>query len=119
MLQIEKLDETTTLTLNRPKQRNALDAAVIDSLTHAIEEAEADAGTRCLVIRGAGGNFSAGRDLTRPPERKLTSALAADEAWTKVNRILHTMSKPTVALVEGYAVAGGFTLAMICDFVLA
>ena len=119
MLQIEKLDETTTLTLNRPKQRNALDAAVIDSLTHAIEEAEADAGTRCLVIRGAGGNFCAGRDLTRPPERNLTSALAADEAWTKVNRILHTMSKPTVALVEGYAVAGGFTLAMICDFVLA
>ena len=119
MMQIEKLDGATTLTLNRPKQRNALDAAIIDGLTQTIEEAEADAETRCLVIRGAGGNFCAGRDLTRPPDRDLASALAADETWTKVNRLLHTMSKPTVAVVEGYAVAGGFTLAMICDFVLA
>ena len=119
MMQIEKLDGATTLTLNRPKQRNALDAAIIDGLTQTIEEAEADAETRCLVIRGAGGNFCAGRDLTRPPDRDLALALAADETWTKVNRLLHTMSKPTVAVVEGYAVAGGFTLAMICDFVLA
>ncbi len=119
MVQIGKQDGATTLILNRPKQRNALDAGVIEGLIQAIEEAEADPDTRCLVIRGAGGNFCAGRDLTRPPERDLPSALAADETWTKVNRLLHTTSKPTVAVVEGYAVAGGFTLAMICDFVLA
>ena len=119
MVQIGKQDGATTLILNRPKQRNALDADVIDGLIQAIEEAEADSATRCLVIRGAGGNFCAGRDLTQSPDRSLASSLAADETWTKVNRLLHRMSKPTVAVVEGYAVAGGFTLAMICDFVLA
>ena len=119
MVQIGKRDGATTLILNRPAQRNALDADVIDGLIQAIEEAEADSATRCLVIRGAGGNFCAGRDLTRAPDRDLAAALAADETWTKVNRLLHRMSKPTVAVVEGYAVAGGFTLAMICDFVLA
>ncbi|MBT4488533.1 MAG: enoyl-CoA hydratase/isomerase family protein [Rhodospirillaceae bacterium] len=119
MVQIGKQDGATTLILNRPKQRNALDAGVIDGLIQAINEAEADNETRCLVIRGAGGNFCAGRDLTRAAPRDLASSLAQDETWTKVNRLLHTMSKPTVAVVEGYAVAGGFTLAMICDFVLA
>jgi enoyl-CoA hydratase/carnithine racemase len=119
MVQIGKQDGVTTLILNRPKQRNALDAGVIDGLIQAIEEAEADHDTRCLVIRGAGGNFCAGRDLTHPPERNLAAVLAADETWTKVNRLLHRINIPTVAVVEGYAVAGGFTLAMICDFVLA
>ncbi len=119
MVQIGKQDGATTLILNRPAQRNALDAGVVEGLIKAIEDAEADAATRCLVIRGAGGNFCAGRDLTQSPDRGLASALAADETWTKVNRLLHRMSKPTVAVVEGYAVAGGFTLAMICDFVLA
>ena len=119
MVQIGKQDGVTTLILNRPKQRNALDADVIDGLIQAIEEAERDSATRCLVIRGAGGTFCAGRDLTKSPERALAAALAADETWTKVIRLLHTMSKPTVAVVEGYAVAGGFTLSMICDFVLA
>ncbi len=119
MVQIGKQDGVTTLILNRPKQRNALDAGVIDGLIQAIEEAEADNATRCLVIRGAGGNFCAGRDLSMAPERDLAAALAADETWTKVNRLLHRINIPTVAVVEGYAVAGGFTLAMICDFVLA
>ena len=119
MVQIGKQDGATTLILSRPKQRNALDSGVIDGLIQAIEEAEADSATRCLVIRGAGGNFCAGRDLTNSPDRSLSAALAADETWTKVIRLLHRLSKPTVAVVEGYAVAGGFTLAMICDFVLA
>jgi len=119
MVQIGKQNGVTTLILNRPKQRNALDAGVIQSLIQAIEEAEADDATRCLVIRGAGGNFCAGRDLSMAPERDLGAVLAADETWTKVNRLLHRMTKPSVAVVEGYAVAGGFTLAMICDFVLA
>ena len=119
MVQIGKQDGATTLILNRPKQRNALDADMIEGLIQAIEEAESDDATRCLVIRGAGGHFCAGRDLMRPPDRDLASALAADETWTQVNRLLHRMTKPTVAVVEGYAVAGGFTLAMICDFVLA
>ena len=76
MVQIGKQDGATTLILNRPKQRNALDAGVIDGLIQAIEEAEADSATRCLVIRGAGGNFCAGRDLTNSPDRSLSAALA-------------------------------------------
>ncbi|MDP6344899.1 MAG: enoyl-CoA hydratase/isomerase family protein [Alphaproteobacteria bacterium] len=119
MIEIDKTAGVTTLTLNRPQQRNALNADIVTGLAQAIPEAEADGTCRCLVIRGAGGNFCAGRDLGKPPERGLDQALAADEVWTGVNRSLHLMNKPTVAVVEGYAVAGGFTLAMSCDFVLA
>ena len=110
----------TTLMVARPTKRNALSWAIIDELANAIDAAEADSDCRCLVITGEGDHFVAGRDLSEASaDVSLDEALANDEAYTRIFTTLRNMSKASVALVRGYAVAGGFTLAMGCDFVLA
>ena len=109
----------TTVRLNRPQRRNALDTAAILALGDALAAAEADAHCRVLRLEGTGGHFCAGRDLDSGGGGDLSSVLAWDEAWTRIYRLLRRSAKPSVAVVEGYAVAGGFTLAMACDFVLS
>ena len=110
----------TTLLINRPERRNALDHASVKALSTAIADAEAEATCRCIVLRGAGGTFSSGRDLADARhDAPLAEILAYDEDWTDVLHLLAGLSKPSVAIVEGHAVAGGFTLAMGCDFVVA
>jgi enoyl-CoA hydratase len=110
----------TTVTLDRPERRNALDAVMIRELSAALAAAEADAGCRCVVIKGAGGTFCSGRDLGAAAGLQgLAPVLEYDDAYTRIFAQLAVLPKPSVAVVEGYAVAGGFTLAMGCDFVLA
>jgi enoyl-CoA hydratase/carnithine racemase len=120
MIDLEQVDAVTTLVINRPERRNALDHAGVKALSAAIADAEADAECRCLALRGAGGTFSSGRDLgDARHDAPLADILAYDEDWTDIFHLLHGLSKPSVAVVEGHAVAGGFTLAMGCDFVIA
>lgn len=109
----------TTVVMHRPQRRNALDTAAFVALGDAIADAESDPGCRVLRLQGRGGTFCAGRDLADGAGGDLSAVLAWDEAWTRIFRLLRHAAKPSVAVVEGYAVAGGFTLAMACDFVLA
>ena len=110
----------TSLVVNRPEKRNALDRATIRELADGIEAAEADPDCRCLLIAGHGEHFVAGRDLDEASaDIGLDDALAPDNVYTRIFTTLRAMSKPSVAVVRGYAVAGGFTLSMGCDFVLA
>ncbi len=120
MTRILKRGGVTTITLNRPQQRNALNEDVIRRLDVAVTEAGEDPNCRCLVIKGEGANFCAGRDLGEAnKDMPLEDILAYDELWAKVIGTIRTIPQPSVAVVRGYAVAGGFTLAMACDFVLA
>ncbi len=120
MIRTERKGAVTTLLLDRPEARNAFDGDMVLGLGDGIAEAEADGGCRCLVIKGAGEHFCAGRDLTQPGAAgRLADARQRDSAWVRLFHLLHRMAKPSVAVVRGYAVAGGFTLAMGCDFVLA
>jgi enoyl-CoA hydratase/carnithine racemase len=107
------------LTIDRPRRRNALDSNAMSELSGALADFEKDAALRALVIRGAGGSFSAGRDLKEAADLPIDRALEQHSAWTDVFRCLRRLPFPSVAVVEGYAVAGGFTLAMGCDFVIA
>jgi len=119
---IKKSDEdhVTTLVVSRPEKRNALNWATIRQLADGIDDAEANPDCRCLVITGDGEHFVAGRDLEEAnANATLDETLANDEAYTRIFTKLRGMSKPTVSVVRGYAVAGGFTLSMGCDFVLA
>lgn len=110
----------TMVTLARPERRNALDEGMIRDLSAALAAADADADCRCLVLKGAGGTFCSGRDLGAAAGLQgLAPVLAYDEAYTQIFLRLASLTKPSVAVVQGYAVAGGFTLAMGCDFVLA
>lgn len=120
MVVVEKAGPVTALVMSRPERRNALDHASVKALGAGIADAEADAGCRCLVIKGAGGTFCSGRDLgDARADAPLAEILAYDEDWTDILHLLRGMSKPSLAVVEGHAVAGGFTLAMGCDFVIA
>jgi methylglutaconyl-CoA hydratase len=107
----------TTLTLNRPERRNALNVELLEQFCAAIRVAEADTGQRVLVIRGAGTVFCSGLDLAEAtqPERAEASA----EAVAHALRALATTRLITIATVQGAAIAGGAGLMSACDLAVA
>lgn len=107
------------LTINRPRTRNALNSEVMFCLRAEIQALIEPGNARALVICGSGGSFSSGRDLKEAETMPLPEASKQHEAWADVFRALHQLPIPSIAIVEGHAVAGGFTLAMGCNFVLA
>lgn len=108
-----------TMVIDRPRRRNALDSHTMDAIANGLAGLESKPNVHALVIRGSGSTFSAGRDLKEAGELSLEQALSQHASWTGVFRILRRLPFPSVAAVEGFAVAGGFTLAMGCDFVIA
>src|SRR5690606_25290808 len=111
-----------TLTLNRPEKRNALDAATVEALPAALDQARLEATVRVIALRGAGKDFCAGADLD---ELLASVALAPEENERAARRLgevfarIRELEKPVVALVQGRALAGGAGLATGCDLVLA
>ncbi|MEW2360194.1 enoyl-CoA hydratase-related protein [Spirillospora sp. NPDC029432] len=106
-----------TLTLNRPRRRNAIDANLWAALGDALTAAGRDRGVRALVITGAGGAFCAGADLSGG-----VSAGHPLERMRDVNEVallLHELPKPSIARVDGVAVGAGWNLALGCDLVVA
>ncbi len=112
-------DGLTVVALNRPQRRNALDDAAMAGLRDAFVAAAGEPGLRCLVLKGTGGVFSAGRDLKQAADLDADAALAQHAAWGEAFQALRRLPAPSVAVVEGAAVAGGFTLAMATDFLIA
>lgn len=107
-------DFVAVLTINRPEKRNALSAAVVSALWQRLEEAEADTAVRVLVITGSGDKaFCAGADLMGGVGKGGTAEYA-----TLLKRLTR-FSKPTVARVNGYCLAGGMGLMLACDIVIA
>jgi len=120
MLDVEWAGAVTQLTLNRPESRNALTPELTAAIHEAVVVADSDPECRLLVFSGAGGNFCAGRDLSGDMTPKdLPEIMEQDRQWADIFRILDRTGTISLAVVEGYAVAGGFTLAMGCDFVIA
>ncbi|HUK46482.1 MAG TPA: enoyl-CoA hydratase-related protein [Terriglobales bacterium] len=110
-----------TITLNRPDKRNALSFQLLDELLHALDEVEKSEAL-VLILTGAGGAFCAGLDLD---ELKTLIGKAQAEnvkdsrTMARIFRRLYDFSKPTIAAVNGAAIAGGTGLATMCDFTLA
>lgn len=124
MIRTERDGDIVNLVIDRPERRNAFDSRTARSLADAIEAAQGDGDARVLVIKGAGDVFSTGRDLKASAAVGEESGgpvdpFEEDDMWVRIFQLLHRSSIPSVAVVRGYAVAGGFTLAMGCDFVLA
>lgn len=110
------------ITLNRPDKLNALSYAVVDQLEAALDRAEADDEVRVVVLRGAGRAFCAGYDLdqeaaeeTEPTVAEWRRILARD---VEVTMRLWGLSKPTIAAVHGWCLAGGMEVAMACDLLV-
>ncbi len=109
------------VTINRPERRNALSADVLDGLRDACAQARVDDEVRVVVLTGAGdAAFCAGADLgTMVSDAGAIAAHDGRGVFADVLRDLWALGKPTIARVRGYALAGGFGLAMACDFVVA
>ena len=108
-------DGVLTLTLDRPEVRNALDVATYDALTEALRHAATDDATAVVILRGAGGHFTAGNDLRDFQRPRGTE----DSAGLRFLRTLAACPRPVIAAVEGSAVGVGVTLLLHCDFVIA
>ncbi len=124
MIRTERENGIVRLVIDRPERRNAFDPETARALGEAIEAAQGDPAAHVLVIKGAGDVFSTGRDLKASAAAsgdgaRPSDTFVEDEAWARIFHLLHRSAIPSVAIVRGYAVAGGFTLAMGCDFVLA
>ena len=113
------------LTLDRPRQRNAMSVAMVQALRKALAAAEADGRTRVLVLRGSGGHFCAGGDirdmatararLTEDPDAVAELSAAFGELCVAFSRT----GLATVAVLEGSVMGGGFGLACVADVALA
>ena len=106
-------DHVATVTLNRPDKRNAMNAAMLSGLRHALDELDGRRDVRVVVMRGAGPAFCAGMDL-----REMEAQRGASDPDVSVVAILQRVEAsryPTIALVHGDAVAGGCELALHCD----
>lgn len=111
----EARDEVLLVTLNRPEQRNAVNRAVAEGIAAALDRLDGDPALRVGVLTGAGAGFCAGMDL---------KAFVAGEQPSVGQRgfagiVRRPPDKPLIAAVEGFAVAGGFEIALACDLVVA
>ena len=115
-------DGTTTLTLNRPEVHNAMNEEVVATLTSALHRAESDPAVRVVVLAAIGRSFSAGVDLEKLERMHRASQeemLADTGALSGLLETLDTLSKPTIAKVQGAAFGGGIGLIACCDVAVA
>jgi methylglutaconyl-CoA hydratase len=112
------------LTINRPDRRNALSRGLIAALTQAFNRAKDDAAARCVILTGAGNVFCSGMDLAELQE-SVTGGRGDSPVWDDALRLatlydlIYRFPKPTIAAVNGAAVAGGAGLSSVCDLAVA
>ena len=112
-LRYERIGAAAVLTIDRPERRNAIDAAAAEAFRSGLAEFEADEGARVLVLTGAGGvAFCAGADLK-------AMDLDVDHPHGPMGPTRLTPSKPAIAAVDGWCLAGGVELALWCDLRVA
>jgi methylglutaconyl-CoA hydratase len=122
LVRYESRPPAVLLTINRPDKRNALSRELIAALTAAFKRALDDSAARCVLLTGTGPAFCAGMDLA-----ELSASIDAHQTdiWTDALNLAHlfdliyTLPKPTIAAVNGAAVAGGAGLVSVCDLAFA
>lgn len=119
---IEDYELTKKIILNRPEKRNSLDEEMIEELTHAMSKFSADKETKSIVITGSGGNFCSGLYLDYLHKISQYDILENKNDSRKFMNMLlsiYNCAKPVIAMVEGYALAGGCGIASACDLIVA
>jgi enoyl-CoA hydratase/carnithine racemase len=118
-LLVEIADGIATLTLNRPRQKNALNGPMRDALREAIQQIRADRAVQAVVLRGAGADFCSGGDIRA---MNVTEAEAGRNRMDDLHGWIGTLvdlDRPVVAAVDGVAYGAGFSLALLADFIVA
>jgi enoyl-CoA hydratase len=115
---VETRGKVGVVTLNRPKQLNALNDALMDELGHALAGFEADPAIGAIVVTGSEKAFAAGADIAAMKDYGYMDAYKGDYITRNWER-MKSCRKPVIAAVAGYALGGGCELAMMCDIIYA
>jgi enoyl-CoA hydratase/carnithine racemase len=116
VIKVERRQNYATVTLNRPEKRNALNVPLMQAFDAAISSFEDDKEIRAVIIRGAGASFCAGLDLAE------AERIEVGHSPVNIERVFHRLAHlpvPTIAAVQGSALAGGCELALHCDLRVA
>ena len=122
LVRVERDGHAAILTLNRPAKKNAMNDALLAQLIAAIHAADADDAVRAIVIKGAGGCFTSGRDTKQFTQDAVLQDMSINQAvdiFLEVLSLLIESPKPTIASVHGMALGGGQAVSLACDFVIA
>jgi enoyl-CoA hydratase len=111
-------DKVGIVTLNRPKQLNALNDQLMDELGQALKAFDADAAIGCIVLTGSEKAFAAGADIAAMAHYSFADVYKNDYI-TRNWESIRSVRKPVIAAVSGFALGGGCELAMMCDFIIA
>ena len=117
---VEKTGPTMKITLNRPDKRNSLDEEMIKDLTNVFKKLSDDKETRSVILTGAGGNFCSGLYLDylqKISEYNIIENKADSAKFKDMLLSIYNCSKPVIAMVDGYALAGGCGIASACDLI--
>ena len=122
-VKVEMMNGIAWVQMIRPEKRNAMNPQLHDEMEEALTHLEVDPDCKVVVIRGAGGNFSAGQDLKMFFRENENNPIGRKKAQRAANRwrweLLYNYDKPTIAMVEGYCVGGAFMQLLATDFALA
>lgn len=113
---VDHMPGWTRLTLNRPEQKNALNTGLLSQIALTLDRCAGDPDCRAVLMVGAGGNFAAGADIGEI-EHKSSAEAAVDprkEMWASIR----AFPKPLVAGIDGFALGGGFELALMADLIV-
>ena len=118
VLLVERQNETATLTLNRPEQRNALSLELMGRVIGALEQISSDRSVRVVILAGAGPAFCAGHDLGEMVGLELDGYREIFAVCTRMMNAIHELPQPVIARVHGIATAAGCQLVAACDLAI-
>ncbi|ACA15854.1 Enoyl-CoA hydratase/isomerase [Methylobacterium sp. 4-46] len=115
---VERKGSVAILTIDRPRRRNAIGVQLVEDLTREFARLDREADTRAIVLTGAAPGFCAGSDLKELAETDLAGMCAHEARTAALARSIAFLGTPVIAAVDGFALGGGFVLAISCDVVV-
>jgi len=116
LVTLKRIEGVTVVTLNRPEALNALSTALSNAISSTFDELSKDDGTEVIILTGAGRAFTVGLDLKELGGEKAKSESASRR---DLETAIEEVNKPIIGAINGFAITGGFELALMCDFLIA